>query len=141
MVSDMYELTLLERIESLESENETTEETSTEKEIRSIIAHLKKLLNTNKGSVQIADDFGMPDMTVFSGAGISETMENIEKAVQYAVRKYEKRLSKVRVIIEPDKDDVLNIKFSLEAVLSRHVNVPVFFQSMVQPGGNISIQR
>jgi type VI secretion system protein len=137
----MYELTLLERIESLESEEKAIEETSAQKEMRSIINHLRKLLNTNKGSVQIAQDYGIPDMTVFSGGGLSETMEQIEKAVLEVVRKYEKRLSGVKVMIEANKDDVLNIKFRLEGALARHENRPVFLESSVQPGGRISIQR
>lgn len=137
----MYELTLLERIESLESEEKEIEETSAEKEMRSIITHLRKLLNTNKGSVEIADDYGMPDMTVFAGGGISETMEKIEKAVLEVVRKYEKRLSKVKVRIESNENDVLNINFKLEGVLTRYENMPVFLETSVHPGGRIRIKR
>jgi type VI secretion system protein len=141
MVSAMQELTLLERIEFLESEEKEIEETSAEKEMRSIITHLRKLLNTNKGSVEIAEDYGIPDMTVFAGGGISETMENIEKAVLEVVRKYEKRLSKVKVKIVSNEKDVLNIYFQLEGFLARQENMPVFFETSVQPGGKISINR
>ncbi|WP_299983403.1 type VI secretion system baseplate subunit TssE [Desulfobacula sp.] len=137
----MYELTLLERIESLESEEKEIEETSAEKEMRSIITHLRKLLNTNKGSVEIAQDYGMPDMTVFAGGGVTETIEKIEKAVLEVIRKYEKRLSKVKVKIESNKGDVLNIKFKLESVLARQENRPVFLETSVQPGGKININR
>ncbi|MDA3786917.1 MAG: type VI secretion system baseplate subunit TssE [Desulfobacula sp.] len=137
----MQELTLLERIEFLESEEKEIEETSAEKEMRSIITHLRKLLNTNKGSVEIAEDYGIPDMTVFAGGGISETMENIEKAVLEVVRKYEKRLSKVKVKIVSNEKDVLNIYFQLEGFLARQENMPVFFETSVQPGGKISINR
>ena len=137
----MHEFTLLERIESLESEEKEFEENSAGKEIRSIISHLRKLLNTNKGSVRIAEDFGMPDMTVFSGGGISETMGKIEKAVLETVRKYEKRLSKVKVKIESNKEDILRIKFRIEGFLARQDNIPVFLESSVQPEGKIRIKR
>lgn len=137
----MHELTLLERIASLESEEKEVEETSAEKEMRSIIRHLRKLLNTNKGSVQISDEYGMPDMTIFAGGGISETMEKIEKAVLEVVKKYEKRLSKVKVKIESNENDVLNINFRLEGVLTRHENTPVFLETSVHPGGKFRIKR
>jgi len=137
----MHELTLLERIESLESEEKPRDETSARKEMRSIITHLRKLLNTNKGSVEIAQDFGMPDMTVFSGGGISETMEKIEKAVLEVVKKYEKRLTNVKVKIESNTTDVLNIKFRLEGMLLRHENMPIYLETSVQPGGKIRISR
>ncbi len=138
----MYELTLLERIEALEADRQDeSEKNPVEIETQSIMSHLKRLLNTNQGSVQIDPEYGMPDMTVFSGAGIDETMERIQKAIQAVVRKYEKRLSNVKVNIEPDNRDVLTIRFSLEAVLARHDNVPVYLHSLVKPGGKISIRR
>ncbi|OGQ89787.1 MAG: hypothetical protein A2464_11520 [Deltaproteobacteria bacterium RIFOXYC2_FULL_48_10] len=137
----MYELTMLERIAALESEERETEDNRVEKEMQSIITHLRKLLNTNKGSVEIAEDYGMPDMTVFAGGGISETMEQIEKAVLEVVRKYEKRLSRVKVKIAPNETDVLNINFRLEGVLTRHENTPVFLETSVQPGSPIKIKR
>jgi len=138
----MYELTLLERIQALEQKkDEDAEENPVEVELRSIMGHLRKLLNTNKGSVQIDPDYGMPDMTIFSGAGLDETMRGIRTAIQEVVRTYEKRLSKVKINIEPDKTDVLTIHFSLEGVLTRHDNVPVMFRSFVNPGGKISIEK
>ncbi|NOX34517.1 MAG: type VI secretion system baseplate subunit TssE [Deltaproteobacteria bacterium] len=137
----MYELTLLERIESLEFEGKEIEETSAQKEMRSIITYLRKLLNTNKGSVEIAQDLGMPDMTVFAGGGISETMQKIEEAILEVVLKYERRLSQVKVKIDSNEDDVLNIHFRLEGVLARHENLPVFLESSVQPGGKVKIKR
>jgi len=135
----MYELTLLERIGALESGKNEVEENPVEVEIRSIMNHLRKLLNTNKGSVQIAQDLGMPDMTAFSGGSLADTIAEIEKVVFEVVKKYEKRLSKVKVKIESDKTDVLTIHFSLEGILSRHENVPVLFQTFMKPGGNVNI--
>ena len=137
----MFELTLLERIQALEASKSRAGKTPVEVETRSIMVHLNKLLNTNKGSVQIGHDLGMPDMTAFSSDGIAGTMEKIAKAVIELVNKYEKRMSKVRVKIESDKSDVLAIFFTLEGVLSRHGNVPVFFQATVKPGGSIIISR
>ncbi|MCK5098427.1 MAG: type VI secretion system baseplate subunit TssE [Desulfobacteraceae bacterium] len=137
----MFELTLLERIKALESKQTRAGKNPVEVETRSIVIHLNKLLNTNRGSVLIARDFGMPDMTAFSSEGIAGTMEKIAKAVIELVRKYEKRLSKIKVKIESDKSDVLSIFFTLEGVLSRHDNVPVFFQATVKPGGRITITR
>lgn len=138
----MYELTLLERIQALESPGDVYgEENLVDIEMASIMTHLKKLLNTNKGSVQIDPDYGMPDMTVFSGSGLDETMERIKQSILAVVKKYEKRLSQVKIHMEPDKTDVLTIHFNLEAVLTRHDTVPVFFRSLVKPGGRITIKK
>ena len=136
----MFELTLLERIEDLESNKSKAGKTPVEIETQSILTNLTKILNTNRGSVQIAHDFGMPDMTAYSSDGITATMEKIAKAVLELVKKYEKRLANVRVTMESSKSDVLAIHFTLEGVLARHDNVPIFFQSMVKPGGSISVQ-
>ncbi|MCP3941798.1 MAG: type VI secretion system baseplate subunit TssE [Desulfobacteraceae bacterium] len=138
----MYELTLLERIEALESvRKEPLGENSIDIALGSIMAHLRKLLNTNMGSVQIASDYGMPDMIGFSDDSLSDTIEKVEKAVLATVKKYEKRLSQVKIKIKTDETAVLNIHFSLEGVLARQENVPVFFESVVQTGGRISIKK
>ena len=137
----MFELTLLERIEDLESKKNRIGKNPVEIETQSILIHLNKLLNTNKGSVQIAHDLGMPSMTAFSSDGIAGTMEKIAKAVIELVKNYEKRLSKVKVKIESDKSNVLSIYFTLEGILSRHDNVPVFFEAIVKPSGRISVTR
>ncbi|SLM32869.1 putative Type VI secretion system lysozyme-related protein [Desulfamplus magnetovallimortis] len=136
----MYEQTLLERIASLESRKDIAEETSAEKEIKSVILHLRKLLNTNRGSVLIADDYGMPDITRFMGGGFLETAGRIEKAIHETVEKYEKRLSDLKIKIESSEEDVLSIHFSLEGVLSRQENVPVFLESFLQPNGRIKVK-
>ena len=138
----MYEQTLLERIEALENKKEeAADENPLEIEMSSIMTHLRKLLNTNKGSVLIDPEYGMPDMTVFSGDGLDETMSGIRDAIQDVVSRYEQRLSKVKIHIEPDQSDVLTIHFNLEAILSRHENVPVFFHSLVKPGGQVDIRK
>jgi len=137
----MFELTLLERIADLESKKNRVGKNPVEVETLSIMTHLNKLLNTNRGSVQIAQDLGMPSMTAFSSDGISGTMEKIVRAAIELINNYEKRLSRVKVKIESDKSNVLSIHFTLEGVLSRHDNVPVFFQATVKPSGRISITR
>ena len=139
----MYELTLLERIQELEKEKKADgpAPTPAEVEMQSIMTHLSKLLNTNRGSVQIDPDYGMPEMSTFSHSGLDETMKNIQSAMQQLVRRYEKRLSRVKINIEPDKSDVLTIHFSLEAVLARHEDVPVFFHSLVKPGGRVNVKK
>ncbi|MFO7752653.1 MAG: type VI secretion system baseplate subunit TssE [Desulfobacteraceae bacterium] len=137
----MYEKTLLERIESLESGIGESGENSSEIEIRSVMNYVRKILNTNRGSVMISDDFGMPDMTVFSGGGVSDTMERIEKSILETVTKYEKRLSDVKVMVDTEQNDVLSIHLSMEGVLTRQKNAPVFFESVVKPGGKVNIKR
>ncbi len=137
----MFELTLLERIQALEAKKKMIGKNPVEVETQSILTHLNKLLNTNRGSVEIGHDLGMPDMTAFSSDGIAGTMEKIAKSVVELVNKFEKRLSKIRVKIESDKSDVLAIHFTLEGVLSRQENVPIFFEATVKPGGKIIVTR
>ncbi len=137
----MFELTLLERIKELESKKSRAWKNPVDIETRSVMIHLNKLLNTNRGSVPIDDYYGMPDMTSFSSEGIAGTMEKIAKAVIELIKKFEKRLSKIKVKIESDKSDVLAIYFTLEGVLSRHGNSSVFFQATVKPGGKIVLTR
>ena len=137
----MAELTLLERIQALEEKKNTTGKTPVEIETRSILVHLNKLLNTNKGSTRIDLELGMPNMSDYSSDGITVMMEKMTKSIVMLVSRFEKRLSKVKVKMESDKSNVLSIHFSLEGNLSRHGDVPVLFKATIKPGGRIIITQ
>ncbi len=137
----MAELTLLERIQALEEKTVSTGKTPVEIEKRSIVVHLNKLLNTDRGSSRIDPDLGMPNMSDFSADAVNVMMEKMTTSIVTLVSRFEKRLSKVKVKMESDKSSALSIYFTLEGTLSRHGNVPVLFKALVKPGGRIVLTQ
>ncbi len=137
----MAELTLLERIQALEEKTVSTGKTPVEIEKRSIVVHLNKLLNTDRGSSRIDPDLGMPNMSDFSADAVNVMMEKMTTSIVTLVSRFEKRLSKVKVKMESDKSSALSIYFTLEGTPSRHGNVPVLFKALVKPGVRIVLTQ
>lgn len=134
----MLQERLLERIGHLE-ENVDPHETLETRQINSIISHLSKLLNTRQGSVSIAPDFGVPDITNLPGENILETKQKVEAVIQGVVQKYEPRLKNVKMYMQQEEKAEFSLKFRLEANLTEKEDVPVIFETVVSTEGKISI--
>ena len=132
---------LLERIRILESNPETRTERSLSRKINSIISHMQNLLNTHQGSVLIADDYGIPDITNSHGEGITDLTRRIERTLQETILKYEPRLKNVRAKLLSEKEDVLNLRFKLEAMLVDENSTPVILETVVSAGGKVQIKE
>ncbi|MFP4392427.1 MAG: type VI secretion system baseplate subunit TssE [Desulfohalobiaceae bacterium] len=107
----------------------------------SIANHLRLMLNTRQGSVQIADDFGIPDFTDLLSELNPHTIEDIQNSVRQIILKYEPRLEDVQVIHEEKKQDLRSgLVFRLESkVRFKEDEVPVVFETILEPDGKISI--
>ncbi len=61
----MAEERLLERIRTWKNEPNRRSRGEPRRQIDSIVAHLRRILNTRQGNVPIADAYGVPDLTDF----------------------------------------------------------------------------
>ena len=137
----MREDRLLDRVRRLEKDPTRSSGQDTRRVVDSILSHLQRILNTRQGSVQIADDFGIPDFTGLLHS-IPESLRDIERAIRTVIQKYEPRLRAVRVSFIPNEDDALSLRFQIVARLATgDENNPVIFESMVDSDGKIRIRR
>lgn len=139
----MLEETLLERIRSLGKNPGEKAVLDIQARMNSIVKHLKRMLNTRQGSVLIAEDYGMPDFTNYPGDDISEIAKELELALKHSILKYEPRLDKVAIRFEPGAEDILSLRFRLEASVfaDRDRKIPVVFETVVRAGGNVEIEN
>lgn len=135
----MFEERLLDRIAHLEGRHAGAPEGGLNQAIDSVIRHLQRMLNTRVGSVPIADDFGVPDMTSLQGEDFADTAGGMAQVIRRFIARYEPRLDKVRVSIEPEGKDVLSLRFKLEAVLVRNNQAPVIFETVVASSGRVEV--
>lgn len=139
----MFEESLLERIRSLERKPDGREIRDVSVTMNSIVNHLRKMLNTRRGSVSIADDYGMPDFTNYPGDDLTEMAKELEQALKQGILKYEPRLDEVTVKFEPRAEDILSLRFKLEASIfsSNDRKIPVVFETVVRAGGAVDIEK
>jgi type VI secretion system protein len=136
----MFHDRLLERIGSLERHAAYRANDSTALQVRSIISHLRKLLNTRQGSACIAEDYGIPDLTDLLGEGVSQAIRQVEQSLQQTIAKYEPRLSSVRVSLDSGREsDPLSRKFRVEGRLADPKNYPIIFETVIGSDGKVDV--
>jgi type VI secretion system protein len=132
---------LLERIYNVEKNPDRREGHDPARQINSIMNHLQRVLNTKQGSVLIADDYGIPDFTNMPGAFSSGASHDMERIIKHVIEKYEPRLTRVRATFAAQEDDVLALRFEIDARLATEEHTPVTFETVVDAGGKINIKE
>jgi type VI secretion system protein len=136
----MREQRLLERICSWEKEPDRRSREDSGRIIDSVMTHLQRILNTRQGSVQIADDFGLPDFTDLID-NYPESIRDLERSIRRMVRKYEPRLSSIQVNFIPQEDEKLSLDFQITAELrAGDEKLPVRFDSQMESSGKVNVK-
>lgn len=120
---------LLSRIGKTDPSNRRDEE-------RSVLEHLRVLLNTRQGESATVPDYGVPDITDLVHtlpAGIA----GLTRALRDTILAYEPRLKNVNVRNIPS-DEPLVLRFEISARLVEGNRV-VKVQTRVRPGGKTEV--
>jgi type VI secretion system protein len=137
----MREQRLLERIRAWQEAPLKRTREDPKQIIDSVLGHLQRILNTRQGSVPIAEDFGLPDLTELH-QDYPDSLIWFERAIRQTIQKYEPRLKAVRVKFVPYDDDPLSLRFQIVGKLvTEDYKNPVHFESVVGSDGKISIKR
>ena len=136
----MHQERLLERIRTAEREPLRRGGDNQRRCIDSVLAHLQRILNTRQGNVPIAGDYGVPDFLNFLQT-YPESVHEIEYNIKNAIDKYEPRLSGASVTYVQDEDDALTLRFQIIASLTLEGGRTIFFETVVDSDGRISIHK
>jgi type VI secretion system protein len=134
----MREARLLERIRLREKNPHRRENEDTGRVIDSVLDHLTRILNTRRGNVPIADDYGIPDYTEFA-QNFPDSLRDLERTIEQTIIHYEPRLKAVRVRFVHQDNDGFSVGFEISAKLAS--NTSVLFQSQLDTDGKIRIKR
>ncbi|MFW5836837.1 MAG: type VI secretion system baseplate subunit TssE [Desulfovibrionaceae bacterium] len=138
----MREDRLLERIRYIEDHPDQRGLSDQGRVVDSIMAHLRKILNTRQGSALIAEDYGVPDFTDLASNFGLDAIPDIERSINQTILKYEPRLTNVRVTYVPQTTDELAVPFKLEAEIRLENRVvPVVFETVLEADGRIRIKE
>jgi len=137
----MEEARLLERIRLREKNPLRRETQDASQVIDSLLNHLTRILNTRRGNVLIAEDYGIPDYTELL-QNFPESLRDVERAIRQTITQYEPRLKAVRVSFMPQENNVLSLTFQISAKLvSTTSNTSVLFETQFDSGGKISVKK
>jgi type VI secretion system protein len=132
---------LLERIRRFEADPDRRGTTDPNEVVQSILAHLRKILNARQGSALIADDYGVPDFTDLAATFSSDKVRDLVRSVKTVINKYEPRLSSVKVESETQMEHYLELHFKIDGalIMGDQVEVPVSFETIIDPSGKIKV--
>lgn len=110
------ERTVLERLAEPDPQGSQNLSVDVHRLRRSVLNHLRQMLNTRCGHAPAQPDYGIPDLNEFM-YGYPESVTPMRMALQASIEKYEPRLRNVKVHWAPDDDDPLNVRFAISAVM------------------------
>ncbi|MBJ6724518.1 type VI secretion system baseplate subunit TssE [Geomesophilobacter sediminis] len=131
---------LLERIAFTESDPQRREPTDHRRLTDSICVHLQRILNTRQGAVPIAPDYGVPDFLDFL-QNFPDSVREIEQNMRQAIERYEPRLERVHVCFIPQDQDLLSLRFHIDAQVRDGRSTRLSFETMLETGGKITVQH
>lgn len=107
----------------------------------SVFADISNLFNTRRGSVQISEDYGLPDFVNMLNSFAPPALESIEDVFRDTARKFEPRLRDVIVQHVPREGDQGLLRFNITGYLVFRGNaVPVQFDAVLQGDGSVALQ-
>jgi type VI secretion system protein len=136
----MREERLIQRIRTWKKTPDRRDGEDPKRLIDSIVRHLERILNTRRGSVGIAHDYGIPDLTDFR-SGFPDSVRDLEMTIRDTIEKFEPRLKSVRVKFVPQDVNMLSVTFQIVAQLAlEDEKTPVMFESMMGSDGKVMIR-
>jgi type VI secretion system protein len=132
---------LLERIAAWGDGEERTNRTQVEILVRSVVDHLRRLLNTRQGSVLLDPKFGVPDFTNLAGGLTAGSVSDVEEEIRRMVLKYEPRIKSPKVTVSRESTDVLSIQFGLQGRLEVDGReIPLQLSTTIGANGKVQIR-
>jgi len=136
----MFKERLLERVAHMdENPSYRPDVLDADVELRSILKYVQNILSTKQGSAIISYDFGIPDVTNFHDKSYGEYIQEMEDSLVQTILKYEPRLTNVKVIYDKKENKTTVMHFKIEAQLLNYENVPVVFETVINPDGKVAI--
>ena len=109
--------------------------------VASVAAHLSKMLSTRAGSVQVAPDYGLPDLNDMR-LSLHDVRHQACRAIQACIEAYEPRLSHVHVTTVSTHADPLRLSLRIDALLDMEgLKGPVSFSAGLDGSGQLTVNQ
>jgi type VI secretion system protein len=108
--------------------------------VRSVVNHLRKMLNTKQNHAPAHMDYGIPDPSDVAHS-LPDAIGTMQKCIRQCIEKYEPRLTNVNVIHVESELDILTLRFQITAQLVHSKErVPIVFDTLVDSSGRIKVK-
>jgi len=111
-------------------------------QMTSIFSHLRNLLNTRQGSVEIGSEYGVPDFSNPVGSLDTGDPVDIENAILAAVKRFEPRIKAPSVRLLGNVDDGQDLRFEIRGTVVSGGGgsaVPLSCEALVAASGKVKM--
>lgn len=134
------ERTLLERIKDPERDTGRTIHENTNRLAESVIANLRRLLNSRQGIAPTRPDYGIPDFCDIVH-DFPDAVTGLRKAIKLSIEKHEPRLRRVQVKSATTTDDPLALRFEITAELvTEEEKASVWIETRIDGSGQVQVK-
>jgi type VI secretion system protein len=134
------ERSLLERLREPEPESARTIHENTSRLAESVMANLRRLLNSRHGVTPTQADYGIPDMCDVLH-DFPDAIAGMRKAIKASIEKYEPRLRKVNVKPVDTPDDPQALRFEITAELvTEEEKASVWIETRIDGSGQVQVK-
>lgn len=134
----MRERSLLERLRDPRADAGRQATDDLEALEASILAHLRRMLNSRQGHALVALDYGMPDLSEALRT-FPSSISMVEQAVRASIERYEPRLRDVSVRFVDTEEDILTLSFEIRGRLARDRNLGLQVTTRIGADGGIEL--
>lgn len=108
---------------------------------KSVLEDIKDLYNTQKGTVLISNEMGVPDFTSMLNRLGPNEIETITQSLREVTEKYEPRMKNVTVRHHPREEEYGVMRFLVNAGMSFKENdIAIEYAAIVQGNGSVEIE-
>lgn len=134
------ERTLLERLLDPGAESTRTIHENTASLADSVLANLRRMLNSRQGSAPFDADYGIPDLVDIIHS-FPDAVAGMRKAIKAAIERYEPRLRRVVVRSVESADDPLALHFEITGELvTEEEKASVWFETRIDSSGHVELK-
>jgi type VI secretion system protein len=134
------ERSLLERFREPEVESSRTIHENTNRLAESVMANLRRLLNSRQGIAPTQADYGIPDLCDVVHS-FPDAIGGMRKAIKACIEKYEPRLRRVNVKHVESPDEVLALRFEITGELvTEEDKASVWFETRIDRSGEVQVK-
>lgn len=134
------ERSLLERLRDPEPDSARTIHENTDRLTASVLANLRRLLNSRHGITPIQADYGIPDLCEVVH-NFPDAIGEMRKAIKTTIEKYEPRLGRVNVKHVESGDDLLALHFEITGELATaQEKASVWIRTRIDGSGQVDLK-
>jgi type VI secretion system protein len=134
------ERSLLERLAQPEAESARTYHENTNRLAESVMANLRRLLNSRQGIAMIQADYGIPDLCDVIHS-FPDAIGGMRKGIKTSIERYEPRLRRVQVKHVEHDGDPSGLSFEITAELvTEEEKASVWIETRIDRSGQVQVK-